>query len=279
VPDDAAADDALRTLGERLLVGAFASARRSNRADWRRMTLGVLKNRILLQTDQFDERAWRAARFSDFVALYPHLVQVDHSVKPPMAELLSTELDESQLGPISLPPTSDHPSFVRRDLWNGVVDYSSGRVYVWRDGIALPLAVEEVAEDGLKLPTLTRADMEAWRAEFVETAKSGMSSSDLSERLDSWLADSRTAAALPTVLRRQWLDYLKKRVIDRLLQWFDENGLTPPTELTVAPVPRAREADEAERLRDLLIRCVRIMSRSEMESLRIPPAVVLRLRR
>ncbi len=47
----AEAVDELHAAGARLIFAAFAQARDSGREDWRRMTLAVLKNRILGLTD------------------------------------------------------------------------------------------------------------------------------------------------------------------------------------------------------------------------------------
>jgi len=268
--------------GRLLILAAFDAARRSGRADWRRMTLAVLKNRILSQTSRkFDERAWGAPSFRGFVEQYPTIVAIDHTSRPLVAELLADSADATALpDDFAVPSAETTPSFVRNDLWKAVLDYSSGATYVWRQGIATPVrSNDESAGYDLKLPTASQAEMAVWRTEFVELARAATTDASLLSLLDDWLTESKTAAALPHPFRRQWLDFLKRHVVERLVTWFGAHDLAAPTELTAPAIRRTRELDETEHIRDLIIRCVRVMSRAEMESLRLPPSAVLRMRR
>ncbi len=50
------------------------------------MTLAVLKNRVLDHTDRsFDEARWGAGSFREFVGMFPEVVSVDSSTRPPTA--------------------------------------------------------------------------------------------------------------------------------------------------------------------------------------------------
>jgi hypothetical protein len=270
----------LHVAGRQLLLESFAAARESGRTDWRRMTLGVLKNRILAQTNRrFDQREWGANTFGDFVLQFADVVRIEPNSSPPVAELLPSESEEVSHDSSEPPSAKSDRSYVRNDLWTAILDYSGGLIYVWYDGIAVPLEIEDAKNHKLRLPTLTRTEMETWRADFVEQVKTRSIGPLVLSQLEVWLSEFRTASALPTTLRREWLDFLKIKVIDRIVRWFESNKLTLPSELTTVPTPRTKGTDETESLRDLLMRCVRVMSRSEMESLRIPPAVILRMRR
>jgi hypothetical protein len=121
--------------------------------------------------------------------------------------------------------------------------------------------------------------MDEWRARFAANLKDRVENKAVGERLDAWLVGSHTSAALPAPVRRQWTENLKAHVIERLMAWFDEKGVAPPPDLVTRSSTRARSGDETERLRELVLECVRGMSRSELESVVLPPTILLRFRR
>jgi hypothetical protein len=267
-------------VGRRLILDAFEAARSSGRANWTQMSLGVLKNRFLIQTNgEFDEKAWGISNFKDYVQQFPGLLQILPGAIPPIAELIIT-IDEN-LSPIE--ETAAQPttrlSFVRNDLWNSIVDFSSEKKYVWRDGIAAVLSDAEQEDGDYLLPTLTRVEFDEWRSLFVGKVKSEDRFKSLEPILDQWMKDKGSANGLPTSLRRPWFQFLQTQVIGRLTNWFAMNGLNVPSELTSDQKPSLIDGDETERLRDLLMRCIRVMSRTEMESMQIPANVILRMRR
>ncbi len=99
-PAPDASSQALRLEGASLLRAAFERARASKRQDWRRMTLAVLKNRVLDHTDRsFDEARWGAGSFREFVGMFPEVVSVDSSTRPPTAELIEGPAREGPARP------------------------------------------------------------------------------------------------------------------------------------------------------------------------------------
>ncbi|MDX6626572.1 MAG: hypothetical protein QOE56_1561 [Solirubrobacterales bacterium] len=262
--------------GARLLEAAFHAARDQGRTDWRSMTAAVLKNRILDLTDRgFREGDWGATSFRGFLQLFSNLVDIDTSAKPPVVRWIGAEGDEAapaagadfQLGP--------HRR-IRDDLWIAVLDYSSGQAYFWDGRGAAAGSTDDVATSATSLlPTLTREDFAAWRAEFVEMA---LAENPMAETaLVSWRDSEAGTAALPRPFRSVWIGELKGKVLSRLLDWFAEQSLEPPSDLVQdAPFRRAEDA-QTEEMRELIVKCVGIMSRSQLEELRLPANVVLRV--
>ena len=73
-----------RTLIER----AFAKAQESGRADWHKMTVAVLKNRLLDLTERsFRESDYGASTFLEFVRSHDDILELDTTATPPLATL------------------------------------------------------------------------------------------------------------------------------------------------------------------------------------------------
>ena len=63
---------------KQLIQQAFEQAKASGKPDWHRMTTAVLKNRLLSLTgNAFNEAAYGAPTFSNFVATHDDLVYID----------------------------------------------------------------------------------------------------------------------------------------------------------------------------------------------------------
>lgn len=76
-----------------LVIRAFELARQRGKADWRRMSTAVLKNRILQLTDHtFSERQFGADSFSSFLRLCSGVIRVDRNTRHPTIELLDVAL-------------------------------------------------------------------------------------------------------------------------------------------------------------------------------------------
>jgi hypothetical protein len=279
-------DDAGNTLhkaGGQLIVDAFQAAQRSGRSDWARMTLAVLKNRILDASGRgFDQESWGAATFRDFVEQFSDIVRIDFGTKPLTVELLPGAVDGGQaVERLRIPPRPDQGQrwLIRPDLWNATLDYSSGAVYLWEGGtvVRVPKAGLEPAEPRLRLPTVSTDEMRGWRSAFAERSTTGVDNPGLVAAVTRWRDESLTGKALPGSLHWRWVEALKSHVRDHLETWFQANGLTVPTDLIVSASVE-RPTDDSEQLRSLVIRCVQMMTRAELEDLRLPASVVLRTR-
>ena len=93
------------------------------------MTTAVLKNRLLDLTGRaFDEAAYGATSFMDFVLRNKETLAVDHSTVPPLVELRNAA---SSRQPSDEAVDVKAPHRIRPDLWKAALDYSSGTRYVW----------------------------------------------------------------------------------------------------------------------------------------------------
>src|SRR5271157_2021777 len=111
-----------------LIERAFGLARQSGKPDWWAMTIPVLKNRLLLLTNKtFKEADFGATSFRDFLNKIPDTVRVDDNSPPGFVILRSAAPERHE--------RSSQSAFrgerIRPDLWRAVLDYSSGRKYVW----------------------------------------------------------------------------------------------------------------------------------------------------
>src|SRR5690606_21223580 len=72
---------------------------------------------------------------------------------------------------------------IRGDLWTAMMDYTSGRRYVWDDtqGVARQADAEDPRPP---FPTISADELDRWRLEFLEGADAGLDSADriLAER-------------------------------------------------------------------------------------------------
>lgn len=136
------------------------------------MTLAVLKNRVLDHTDRsFDEARWGAGSFREFVGMFPEVVSVDSSTRPPTAELIEGPAREGPARPDAEAPVPAPVAAVltperrvRSDLWRAVLDYSSGKAYVWDGERAVQTKPQDAeTERRPRLPTATPQDLAEWR--------------------------------------------------------------------------------------------------------------------
>jgi hypothetical protein len=268
-----------------LILKAYALARDSGKSDWRRMQAGVLKNRLLLLTGgAFDEGVWGVGSFTRFLDLFPHVVRVDRKFAPPLVDLLDEAPDpvpEVALGTVPHAQTGRHepPWRLRRDLWSAVMDLHADGVYVWDSGEATLVESGTPSEPAEVLPTLTPDELASWQREFAEQQTA--QDSKFATVLAQWTELETPTESLPRHLRNAWFAQLKRRVRDRLEEWFGANGISAPDDMIQLIEPRtgARSREEphsADDLRALVIRCVESMTRAELEELRLPPSAVLR---
>lgn len=276
-----------------LIMLAYEQAQASGRNDWTKMTSAVLKNRILSITDrEFDEKDYGARTFLHLLTLLPDLVQIEGTRAPHMVKLMrssgSSLREETQgigLDGIEINQRTDWRQIrVRADLWGAVMDYTTGARYVLDEmtRIARPAQTEE---DHLpSLPTVDRNVLQEWRRDFISGLTAEDSTPTLLEKLADWEATGGRSLALPPPLRGSWNQTLKKRVLERLKEWFAATDSPVPYNLLVKISPtqtttRLSDTRQLRALRDLIIAHIRVMTYEELLALHIPTSAIVRMRR
>lgn len=258
-----------------LVLEAFQIAARRGKPEWHRMAGTVLKNRLLDLTDRsFDEADHGADRFGELVEQLDDLLVVDHSAKPFIVEL--REPYRSQIQTSDAASATSSATTIRSDLWHAIVDYSEGQTWVWDQAESQAVRVREGADSGggNELPTLNRATLQTWRAEFVEECSATAGDAEALQ-LEAWAAAGLRTGALPKRLRGLWTSRMRDRVHERLLDFFQSQDLEPPSDLLVQPRPRK----PANELRAFVMRCVTLMNDRELKGLQIPAEIAMRARR
>ena len=251
-----------------LLRNAFDKARQSGRPDWHRMSVAVLKNRLLDLTDRaFREADYGVSTFREFVTQHDDVLELDESKTPPVAILkgAAPERQEADL--------RSQRSRIRSDLWWAVLDFTSHQKYFWVPAERLARTGSPEEALGPEMPTITADTFTEWKMEFAE----GVDKAERDDRLVEWKNNRRPANFLAPPLRHQWNGFLKKKARDRLLEWFGQHELDPPRDLMEAKEPIGGET-QGEDLRRRLIACLRSMSADELERVQIPASALLRFR-
>ena len=261
-----------------LIRQAFEQARASGKPDWHRMTIAVLKNRLLSITDNsFNEGEYGASTFMMFMSRYSDLVDIDRSRFPPIVELRDSELDD--LASSHVESTSSRPR-IRSDLWQASLDYSSGTQYVWdlTNGMARPI---RSGENSPTIPSVTQAILQDWRQEFIDNQrKSDSISPEQESQVVFWFTQHLPTSYLPSPLIPIWNGFLRNKVSEHLLRWFNESELDPPSDLlTKANERTTPKTSDTEALRRLILRVVGNMTEGELEQLNLPPRAILRATR
>lgn len=257
---------------QQLIAQAYEQARRSGKQDWRKMTTAVLKNRLLDLTEgTFDQAAYGATTFMDFVARNSDTLKLDSSTVPPLVELRNAAAS---------PQPSDEavdvktPHRIRPDLWKAAIDYSSGRRYVW--DIAGRRAVPSTGGDGeVTISTVTEDLQRSWRQQFIADVR-GTLSAEETDQIDRWLQQHLGVSHLPVRLMSKWTSSFRDRVREHLLQWFAESNLQPPDDMMSIDRGASGASEETEALRELVLSVVRKMTRDELSRLTLPPGAVFR---
>jgi hypothetical protein len=263
-----------------LVLRAFAAAKSSGRADWRRMTTAVLKNRLLDLTDRsFDEAEWGATTTREFVERLAPTLALDFSTRPTTV-ILHPDVDVGdQEKVVATEPARRRGEWrIRQDLWDAVLDCVSGHAYVWDGSHAVQLSPEDLEQNtAVLLPTVMPEELTAWREAFASEIPATIDS-DLQNELDRWRQSAASSQMLPQRYRNRWYGVLKRHVRARLDEWFAEHAVEPPSDwIASSAPPRPAAGDETEHLRSVALRAVRMMRREELERLDIPLSVVARL--
>jgi hypothetical protein len=235
------------------------------------MTIAVLKNRMLQLSDRvFDEKVLGFESFIEFLAAHADLVEVDRSTRPATVRLMGAPepADAATAGPPS--------TRIRPDLWQAIMDYSSGTTYVWdaAAGVARPRG--EGDSKASVLPTTTPSEIHEVRAQF-EAHHRAASTEPERTRLANWAANDLSTDALPPRLRGPWNAAQKALVRSKLHDWFETRGLQEPGNVEQhVERPARRKSDE---LRDWVHAVVDAMTDDEFRALQLPANATLRARR
>lgn len=262
------------------LIGkAFAVARASQRPDWQRMSIAVLKNRLLdLTQRRFDESQLGFESFRELLASFSDLVRLDYTTRPATVEFLGAA--NSPTAPSDSRLTV---SRVRRDLWNAIFDYSAGQEWVWDTSTGTARPIQDGDDPVLVLPTTTADELKALRDAFAEEVRPLLAEDPRdSARLLLWTSKGLGTAALPMAVRGMWNERLKAFVVERLTSWFAGQDIPGPDDLLIIQ-EGGRSAgaaqEELRALQGLVIECVRSMTLSELASLKLPASAVIRVHR
>ena len=248
----------------RLIEQAFEKAREFGRSDWNRMTVAVLKNRLLDLTDRtFKESDYGSGTFWEFVKGNKDILILDETTTPPVAILKGVS-------------PNDHASAqsrIRPDLWRAVLDFSSGDKYFWDPGEKKALIATSNTAPGPEIATIAVEVFNEWKRRFAKD----LGDIETEDRLAEWVDNRRPATLLSPQLRHRWNGYLKKEVKDHLLSWFGQENLEPPANLLEVQEVGGSTV-RSEDLRRRLIACLRSMTSEELERVQIPASVLLRLK-
>jgi len=288
-PSNVASDrlDHLRTL----VRAAFERAAASGRDDWHCMTTAVLKNRLLNLTNRtFTETEYGASSMPALMRLIPDLVQVASEGYP--GRVCLTDPDALRPSPVSSTPTRAEDAGgefdwrdwrIRDDLWQSIVHYEHGGPFVL-DPVTKVARNASADDDSLpQLPTLTREEFEAWRRDFVDSIIADTNDEALKPALQVWLLGHGRTADLPRAVRGRWIENFKRRVAERLHNWFAEQGLAEPLDLLISSraegrLPLTQETSLRE-LREFVVAAIHAMDLEELKALHLPVGVLARVKR
>lgn len=278
-----------------LVLAAFEQALKSGKSNWEEMTSAVLKNRLLDMTGrQFSQERYGSPSFIHLIRRIPDLVEVLDNVPPfrlkikvPVAGQVGRQATTEELVTTTISTSRVVDDWrqikVRDDLWRAVIDYSSGRKYVLdpKTGLARPQEPSDV--DVLELPTTNARQYSEWRKEFAESVSNSVKP-DFVSLLQDWAVRGGPQTDLPRQLRGRWAEFVKKKVSNRLEEWYIDHDLHPPDDMLLASeslvMPSSEEivkVVQTRQLRDLIIRAVRVMTYEELASIPLPAEVVLRI--
>ena len=270
-----------------LIRQAFQQAQDSGKPDWYRMSIAVLKNRILgITNGLFKESDHQAQSFTAFVDQFPDVIVMDKSRMPYVVELVGEHgQPTSTIGPAPSPTERTQAPFptertqVRGDLWRATLDYSGGNNYVW-DATIDRARLATPNDDLPKFNTITQQDERRWRSDFVNSITSRSETVGLAEvRLTNWAALGLPTSDLPRPFIPKWNRYIRERVYGHICDWFQENKLAPPVDLLTAHEAPRSTTSETDQLRQLILRVVNEMDAAELSRIDLPPRAVLKASR
>lgn len=272
--------DALHDEGAALIRQAFERAKNAGREDWQTMTTAVLKNRLLDVTGrEFHELRWGVESFRGFVDQFSDVVEVLPGPGLAAVRLIEGEGEARDPGATERQtvPELGSDRKIRPDLWSAILDYTSGARYGWNglEAVRIPPGEENDPAADRLLPTLTEKEFKDWRSEFVN--EQSQADAGVATLLYRWLERGEPLAVLPKPLRIAWVVELKRRVLARLIEWFDGEGISRPVDIVEVVREVSSEGDPGpDRLRARLIAAIGRMSDAELAQVTIPATALLR---
>lgn len=196
------------------------------------MNLAVLNNRLLQITDRrFTPHTYGASDFRAFVAMLAPDVRLIHEGNFWRAELVTSTMISTDATGVDVakngPPPGAHPGQassltgrIRRDLWTAVMDFASGRTYVWDE----KLGSARIATHGElqpRMPTITPVELSEWRQTFLEqNAQAQALDPGSVAQARRWHELGLATHFLPISLQQNWNQELSLRVRQRLQSFF-----------------------------------------------------------
>lgn len=250
---------------------AFMAAREKGKSDWHLMQIAVLKNRLLQMTGgAFDVSGYGYLTFRDLIRENNDLVRINPD-DPRQVEWIESHKFTQYVGSENLSGSQNRE--IRPDLWRAIMDFASGNLYIW--DASKGVARETSIVNGAKLlPTLNQETLHQWRAEFANSHAEQVSDEAGKQKLGKWLERGLGTNALPYILRAPWTSYLKASVIDRLKSWFKDQGIPLPNLAEIKT--HASVTSDLDALRRMVIDCVSLMTKEELDALKLPVSAIAR---
>jgi hypothetical protein len=245
-----------------LVEEAFTQARRRDRRPVQSMTLGVLYRGLKKITgNQFDPSDYGANSLRALLqGLAPEVIvrgEHKHVVVELRGAARRADQNSSAATETLPPPPSIYGSpsgplgmdsgRIRKDLWIALIDYASGRRYVWDE--AQGIAREATSHDTQQtIPTLTPDELREWRTEFLDANLASLTTSDrvLAKR---WRDEGLPTLSLPLALQQHWNRELTRRVRQRLNSFFGSKLKTAQNEILSDKSANATESSLDDKIR------------------------------
>lgn len=258
-------------IDERLAVGQDSIA------------LPVLKIKLLDKTGgQFNEQDYGWPNLKFLPGGYPDLLELDLTTKHgaaafvglPSRAVAVPRRAEGEEGASASVRDATKGRQVRRDLWNAVVDYASGNVYVWDQPVGQAVASDNPNSDHRPVfPTVAPAEVRQWRRECAEDWRQTHAASDRLAAVERWVDSPREH--VPASLISLWRQVQRARVVRIVQDFFVEQDLAVPHDA----FPLTRPEPSAASQRQLLVRAIDVMSDKELSEVKLPLGVIDRILR
>lgn len=280
-----------------LVRAAFERALDSGRPDWQEMTAAVLKNRLLDMTNrQFSESRYGVSSFIRLVRLVPDLLEIVDD-KPPVQLRINASVfgqsvprepsnrlrTSSTAGDYVTPTDADWQKVrVRQDLWRAAIDYRSASVYVIDSHTGIARRQGKDDSELPVVPTISAEIVDSWRRQFIESLAEPSKGEYVGE-MEAWASRRGRQSDLPHPVRGLWAEFMKRKVVGILLDWYRSNGIPVPSDMLSTPQKQSArpsgavdEVVRTQQLRELIIRAIRAMSYEELVKISLPASVLLR---
>lgn len=110
-------------------------------------------------------------------------------------------------------------------LWEAIIDFRSGRKYVWDEQLQTARIALAHETSGF-LPTLTQEELTEWRTDFASSHRRGLKQDELRSLL-AWQSNG-LSRNLPLALQNPWKAQLVSRVVTRIEEHFATREIPSP---------------------------------------------------